>query len=126
MSEKQSSENKQNIGRRKKFIRKVTCQVCGDVANDHNHYGAKVCYSCRAFFRRGSNQKKKQYVCTNLDQKCVIDVKNRKQCLFCRYKKCLAVGMRADWVMNEQEKEEMWEKRKVKDGSVTSYEERMK
>ncbi len=37
---------------RKKFIRKVNCRVCGDVANDHIHYGGVACYSCRAFFRR--------------------------------------------------------------------------
>ncbi len=37
---------------RKKFIRRVKCRVCGDVANDHVHYGGVSCYSCRAFFRR--------------------------------------------------------------------------
>ena len=42
----------EKMRKRKKFIRKVPCQVCGDVANDHIHYGAKCCYSCRAFFRR--------------------------------------------------------------------------
>ena len=41
--------------KRPKFIRKVECQVCGDTANDHVHYGAIACYSCRAFFRRGVN-----------------------------------------------------------------------
>ena len=111
---------------RRKFIRKVNCQVCGDVANDHNHYGAKVCYSCRAFFRRGSNIKKKSYACTTGDQKCEIYLKTRKQCLFCRYKKCLEVGMRADWVMNEKDRQEMMMKRQGKEKSATNYEERMK
>jgi len=33
--------------RRPKFIRKVECSVCGDTANDHIHYGAIACYSCK-------------------------------------------------------------------------------
>ena len=45
-------KNKSEKRKRKKFIRKVACQICGDVANDHIHYGATTCYSCRAFFRR--------------------------------------------------------------------------
>ena len=47
--------------RRPKFIRKVECQVCGDTANDHIHYGAIACYSCRAFFRRGVNSNAPYY-----------------------------------------------------------------
>ncbi len=51
--------------KRPKFIRKVTCQVCGDVANDHIHYGAIACYSCRAFFRRGVNTNAPYYCSQN-------------------------------------------------------------
>ena len=47
--------------KRPKFIRKVECQVCGDTANDHIHYGAIACYSCRAFFRRGVNSNAPYY-----------------------------------------------------------------
>ena len=47
--------------KRPKFIRKVECQVCGDTANDHVHYGAIACYSCRAFFRRGVNSNAPYY-----------------------------------------------------------------
>lgn len=28
------------------------CEVCEDFASSFKHYGAKVCFSCRAFFRR--------------------------------------------------------------------------
>ena len=28
------------------------CQVCGDIASTHVHYGGRSCQSCRAFFRR--------------------------------------------------------------------------
>ena len=58
--------NNSNKAKRKrpKYIRKVTCQVCGDVANDHMHYGAITCYSCRAFFRRGVHCQA-PYFCTH-------------------------------------------------------------
>ena len=36
--------------RRPKFIRKVECSVCGDIANDHIHYGAIACYSCKSCY----------------------------------------------------------------------------
>ena len=51
--------------KRPKFIRKVECHVCGDEANDHVHYGAIACYSCRAFFRRGVNTNAPYYCSQN-------------------------------------------------------------
>ncbi len=33
---------------------KSECSVCGSPAAAHLHYGAISCYSCRAFFRRGT------------------------------------------------------------------------
>ena len=104
----------------------IQCQVCGDLANAHNHYGAIVCFSCRAFFRRGSNKgSKAKFVCNNQDEKCEITVATRKRCLLCRYKKCLEVGMRPDWVMSDEDKVEMWQKWKTESKSMTNYEERM-
>ena len=65
--------------KRKKFIRKVKCQVCEDVANDHIHYGATTCYSCRAFFRR-SITAHAHYKCAKTNN-CVINPQTR-QCYF--------------------------------------------
>ena len=112
--------------KREKFIRRVTCHVCGDVANDHNHYGAKACYSCRAFFRRC--RAKVQFVCANPDKNCAININTRKVCPYCRYQKCLAVGMRPDFVMTEEDKKERREKTKTgnETKSMTKYEERMR
>ena len=31
---------------------KLVCEVCGDKASNHLHYGGRSCHSCRAFFRR--------------------------------------------------------------------------
>ena len=36
--------------KRPKFIRIVPCQVCGDDANDHNHYGGKTLYKNRGYY----------------------------------------------------------------------------
>ena len=123
--------------KRPKFIRIVECQVCGDKANDHIHYGAIACYSCRAFFRRGVGAAD-QYQCT-FGQNCTITVKTRKQCQYCRFKKCLDIGMKPTWVMTDEEKAEKKEKsikRKIMAPIVdkvtlvtetrTQYEERMR
>ena len=64
--------------KRPKFIRKVPCHVCGDVANDHIHYGAIACYSCRAFFRRGVSSSV-QFFCSQSND-CKIDKTTRKHC----------------------------------------------
>ena len=50
----QTECRQQSKTKRPKFIRKVTCQVCGDIANDHTHYGGVACYSCK-----GKQQQKK-------------------------------------------------------------------
>ena len=63
--------------KRKKFIRKVNCQVCEDVANDHIHYGATTCYSCRAFFRR-SITAHAHYKCAKTNN-CVINPQTRQR-----------------------------------------------
>ena len=113
--------------KREKFIRRVPCQVCQDTANDHVHYGATACYSCRAFFRR-CQVKISTQECNNKDNNCQIDKVTRRLCQCCRYKKCLAVGMNPHWVMSEQDKKEKkekaTEKAKVKCNLTTQYEQR--
>ena len=41
-------------------------------------------------------------------------LKTRKKCQFCRYKACLNAGMKANWVLNEEEKEKFMNARKKK------------
>ncbi len=59
------------------------CHVCG-VATDtfHLNYGASVCLSCRAFFRRivykGKN-KSEAFACKAAGN-CVMSVKSRRRC----------------------------------------------
>ena len=91
---------------RNKFIRCVTCNICSDLANDHDHYGGVCCYSCRAFFRRHTVSTKKKILRCSYNNQCEINISSRKLCPACRYKKCLDVGMKRDWVMSDQDKNE--------------------
>lgn len=66
------------------------CAVCGDNASCQ-HYGVRTCEGCKGFFKR-TVQKNSKYVClTNKD--CPVDKRRRNRCQFCRFQKCLAVGM---------------------------------
>ena len=70
-----------------------------DLANTHKHFGgAASCFSCRAFFRRVV-RKKEPTKCQGGHQICVIDIKTRALCAYCRFQKCLSVGMDRQRVM---------------------------
>lgn len=71
------------------------CKVCGDKSSGF-HYGVTACEGCKGFFRR-SIQKQMEYRCLR-DGKCHIHRLNRNRCQFCRFRKCLAVGMSRDSV----------------------------
>nr|XP_021489042.1 steroidogenic factor 1 isoform X2 [Meriones unguiculatus] len=71
------------------------CPVCGDKVSGY-HYGLLTCESCKGFFKR-TVQNNKQYTCTE-SQNCKIDKTQRKRCPFCRFQKCLTVGMRLEAV----------------------------
>ncbi|GMT19220.1 hypothetical protein PFISCL1PPCAC_10517 [Pristionchus fissidentatus] len=66
------------------------CAVCSDRAVCL-HYGARTCEGCKGFFKR-TVQKKAKYMCAG-DKNCPIDKRYRSRCQFCRYQKCLQVGM---------------------------------
>ncbi|XP_066147805.1 ecdysone-induced protein 78C isoform X1 [Euwallacea fornicatus] len=72
----------------------VPCKVCGDKASGY-HYGVTSCEGCKGFFRR-SIQKQIEYRCLR-DGKCLVIRLNRNRCQYCRFKKCLAVGMSRDF-----------------------------
>ncbi|KHN74826.1 Nuclear hormone receptor E75 [Toxocara canis] len=71
------------------------CKVCGDKASGY-HYGVTSCEGCKGFFRR-SIQKQMEYRCLR-DGRCQVYRLNRNRCQYCRFKKCLAVGMSRDSV----------------------------
>ncbi|CDW58347.1 zf-C4 domain containing protein [Trichuris trichiura] len=66
------------------------CNVCGDNAACQ-HYGVRTCEGCKGFFKR-TVQKSARYVCLG-NRDCIIDKRRRNRCQYCRFQKCLAVGM---------------------------------
>ena len=69
------------------------CPVCGDKVSGY-HYGLLTCESCKGFFKR-TVQNKKVYTCV-AERSCHIDKTQRKRCPYCRFQKCLEVGMKLE------------------------------
>lgn len=72
-----------------------SCPVCGDRVSGY-HYGLLTCESCKGFFKR-SVQNNKHYTCAER-QSCPMNLSQRKRCPYCRFQKCLAVGMKREAV----------------------------
>ncbi|XP_075447295.1 nuclear receptor subfamily 4immunitygroup A member 1 [Ascaphus truei] len=66
------------------------CAVCGDNASCQ-HYGVRTCEGCKGFFKR-TVQKNAKYICL-ANKDCPVDKRRRNRCQFCRFQKCLVVGM---------------------------------
>lgn len=86
------------------------CYICQEKAGKHNYYGGKACPSCRAFFRRAVQSKYYEIFFCNKGEKCEINLKTRRSCQFCRFKKCLASGMRVAWVLPDGERNRRFNK----------------
>ncbi|XP_070778662.1 nuclear receptor subfamily 5, group A, member 5 [Enoplosus armatus] len=72
-----------------------SCPICGDKVSGY-HYGLLTCESCKGFFKR-SVQNNKHYTCAE-QQSCPMNLSQRKRCPYCRFQKCLAVGMKREAV----------------------------
>uniref|UniRef100_A0A8C2TIV8 Nuclear receptor subfamily 2 group F member 6 n=1 Tax=Coturnix japonica TaxID=93934 RepID=A0A8C2TIV8_COTJA len=71
----------------------VDCVVCGDKSSG-KHYGVYSCEGCKGFFKR-TIRRNLSYTCRS-NRDCVIDKRQRNRCQYCRYQKCLAMGMRRE------------------------------
>ncbi|XP_016390427.1 peroxisome proliferator-activated receptor alpha-like [Sinocyclocheilus rhinocerous] len=67
----------------------LECHVCADRASGF-HYGVHACEGCKGFFRRTIRLELEYNKC---ERNCKIQKKNRNKCQYCRFRKCLAVGM---------------------------------
>ncbi|GFO00694.1 retinoic acid receptor rxr [Plakobranchus ocellatus] len=79
---------------------KHICAICGDRASG-KHYGVYSCEGCKGFFKR-TVRKDLTYACRD-DKNCMIDKRQRNRCQYCRYMKCLSMGMKREAVTAVQE-----------------------
>lgn len=70
----------------------LKCEICNDQASGF-HYGVHACEGCKGFFRRTIRMKLNYKECTS---NCEINLKSRNRCQFCRYNKCVKLGMSRD------------------------------
>ncbi|XP_048756337.2 nuclear receptor subfamily 5 group A member 2-like isoform X3 [Ostrea edulis] len=82
-----------------KYAFEELCPVCGDKVSGY-HYGLLTCESCKGFFKR-TVQNKKVYSCVD-NRNCHIDKSQRKRCPYCRFQKCLSVGMKLEAVRQDR------------------------
>jgi len=71
------------------------CIVCGDKSSG-KHYGVLTCEGCKSFFKR-SVRRNLTYTCRG-SRNCPVDQHHRNQCQYCRFKKCIKVGMRREGI----------------------------
>uniref|UniRef100_A0A182R0Q8 Nuclear receptor domain-containing protein n=1 Tax=Anopheles farauti TaxID=69004 RepID=A0A182R0Q8_9DIPT len=83
-----------------KYFIEELCPVCGDKVSGY-HYGLLTCESCKGFFKR-TVQNKKVYTCV-AERQCHIDKTQRKRCPYCRFQKCLEVGMKLEGSLRGQQ-----------------------
>ena len=67
------------------------CPICKDMISGY-HYGVPTCESCKAFFKRIVISDKK-WKCIFGNGKCRQNIYTRRVCIYCRFEKCLSVGM---------------------------------
>lgn len=72
------------------------CVVCGDRACSHLYYGVAACHGCKCFFWR-TVKSKLNYVC-RYGGNCSISTAGRNACRYCRFHRCLSVGMKMEAV----------------------------
>ncbi|CAH8837615.1 unnamed protein product [Trichobilharzia szidati] len=77
----------------------MECVVCGDKSSG-KHYGQHTCEGCKSFFKR-SVRRKLNYTCRG-NRQCPIDIHHRNQCQYCRFQKCIKVGMRKEAVQQDR------------------------
>nr|KAF6414262.1 retinoid X receptor gamma [Molossus molossus] len=72
---------------------KHICAICGDRSSG-KHYGVYSCEGCKGFFKR-TIRKDLLYTCRD-NKACLIDKRQRNRCQYCRYQKCLVMGMKRE------------------------------
>lgn len=66
------------------------------------HYGVYSCEGCKGFFKR-TVRKDLSYTCRD-NKECLVDKRQRNRCQYCRYQKCLAMGMKREGMQSQRSK----------------------
>ncbi|KAJ3583474.1 hypothetical protein NHX12_017264 [Muraenolepis orangiensis] len=80
--------------------------ICGDRSSG-NHYGVYSCEGCKGFFKRTVSKDLSSTCRDNKDG--LVDKRQRNRCQYCRYQKCLAMGMKREAVNEEMPVEKILE-----------------
>ncbi|XP_053719428.1 retinoic acid receptor RXR-beta-A isoform X4 [Synchiropus splendidus] len=97
---------------------KRLCSICGDRSSG-KHYGVYSCEGCKGFFKR-TVRKDLTYTCRD-NKDCMVDKRQRNRCQYCRYQKCLAMGMKREVAkMNDRSVQEERQRNKEREGEVES------
>ncbi|XP_045470767.1 retinoic acid receptor RXR-alpha-B isoform X2 [Harmonia axyridis] len=91
---------------------KHLCSICGDRASG-KHYGVYSCEGCKGFFKR-TVRKDLTYACRE-EKNCIIDKRQRNRCQYCRYQKCLLMGMKREAVQEERQRTKEKEKERERE-----------
>ncbi|XP_059165205.1 retinoic acid receptor gamma-like [Physella acuta] len=93
-SSKSSNSAKTKTGKQTRGAQNLPpCRVCGNKASGL-HFGVNTCEACNEFFRR-SLKRGASYYCTK-NKECQVYGKKRNACSFCRYRRCVEMGMSRD------------------------------
>ena len=82
----------------------LICLVCGAPAIGFN-FAVITCMCCKAFFRRNALFGLQAYQCRYSTENCSIDIRTRRDCSYCRLKKCFSVGMKKELILTEEIKQ---------------------
>ncbi|CAF0789814.1 unnamed protein product [Adineta ricciae] len=81
----------------------LTCLVCGSPATGFN-FSVITCMCCKAFFRRNALYGLHSYQCRYSTGECTINMLTRRDCSYCRLKKCFQVGMKKELILTDDVK----------------------
>ncbi|CAF3602114.1 unnamed protein product [Rotaria sp. Silwood1] len=81
----------------------LECRVCGAPAHGYN-FDQITCEPCKAFFRRNAFRDMSQLKC-QFSGSCIINSYTRRQCTYCRLKKCFDIKMCKELILTEEEKQ---------------------
>lgn len=70
------------------------CRVCGETNSAGWHCGTITCEACKKFFLRNAKSEYLEFKCVRSNSSCVITKSTRTNCAYCRFKKCIQVGMK--------------------------------